>query len=355
MVDLAIGLGIPILEMILRELYCSVMHSDNTYSSYIEYIPQGHRFNIFEEIGCFPYTYTTPVSFPTVWCWPAAIGCVSAVYCGSYSIVISSLTLLILCTGLTIRTLAKRRSEFNQLLSGNNNLNSSRYLRLMGLAGIDMCFTVPWGAYSIYLNAVGGIEPWLGWADTHSHFGYVGQFPAFEWKMSHLTITSLELSRWSLVLCSFIFFAFFGFAQEARKNYRLAFNSVAKRVGYTTAGGMGSGISSSFGSKQPTSSSVRGTLPVFIRQETTSKHDSYASFSTNLTIGDVGGTLDDVKAPYSPTDSSSSSSQYEYDIEKSLPIAPPALSQAEPTFDHLSPPHHPADAPTAARPDSSIV
>ncbi|KAF8494814.1 hypothetical protein F5888DRAFT_1634174 [Russula emetica] len=31
---------------------------------------------------------------------------------------------------------------------------------------------------------------------------------------------ALEMYRWSLVLCSFLFFAFFGFANEARQNYR---------------------------------------------------------------------------------------------------------------------------------------
>lgn len=318
----------------------------------IEYIVQGHRFNIFEDVGCYPMTYNTPVAYPLVFCWPVAIGVVSAVYCG-----------------LTIRALAKRRSEFQAMLSANKNLNSSRYFRLMGLAGIELCLTIPWGAYaSLYQNinssgaSGGGIRPWISWADTHFHFSYVGQFPALQWRATSTNEASIELTRWSVVICAFIFFGFFGFADEARKNYRLALNSVAKRVGYTTAEST-SGVSSSFGTKQMGSSSMRGTLPVFIRRETTSKRDSFASFSTNLTLGDVGGTLDDIKddtkEPFSPTGTTSSASTRNSLDEKRhslVPSAPPAISRPEPALNLSAPPHHSADTPTpAARPDSMTI
>jgi hypothetical protein len=57
----------------------------------IEYIVQGHRFNIFEDIGCYPFTYNTAASFPLVFCWPIVIGLVSAVYgCKLCSAIIAS-------------------------------------------------------------------------------------------------------------------------------------------------------------------------------------------------------------------------------------------------------------------------
>jgi len=302
LVDLAIGLGIPLLQMIFQ------------------YIVQGHRFNIYEDIGCYPMTYNTPVAYPLVLVWPLVIGVVSAVYCL-----------------MTILTLARRRSEFNRVLSANRNLNSSRYFRLMGLAGIEMLLQIPWSSVLIYLDVKSGISPWVGWADTHAHFSRVGQFPAVEWKSDHIALITLELSRWAIVVCAAIFFGFFGFADEARKNYRLAFNSVAKKVGYTTAN-MSSGVSSSFGSKQMTSSSGRGTLPVFIRRETVSKRDSFDSFSTNISIGDAGGALDDVKEPHSPTDTSSRSSRLSFDEKRADPVI-----------------SHSADTPAPARPDSMTI
>jgi pheromone a factor receptor len=38
-------------------------------------------------------------------------------------------------------------------------------------------------------------------------------------------------------MCAFVFFAFFGFAEEARQNYRRVFTSLAGRVGYLTSSG----------------------------------------------------------------------------------------------------------------------
>jgi hypothetical protein len=66
MIDLAIGLGLPIMEMILQ------------------YIAQGHRYDIFEDVGCFPFTYFTPVGIVIVNVFPLLIGIVAAVYCSKF-------------------------------------------------------------------------------------------------------------------------------------------------------------------------------------------------------------------------------------------------------------------------------
>jgi pheromone a factor receptor len=229
----------------------------------------------------------------------------------------------------------------------------------MGLAGIELCLGIPWSTYAaLYLNIKNGINPWISWANVHANFYYVGQFPAFEWKANPIALTAIELSRWAPVICAFIFFAFFGFAQEARKHYRLAFNSVAKKVGYTTIAGFQSGSSSSFFSKSKgvTVSTIgrgTGTLPVYIRQETVAKRDSFASFSTNLTLGDVGGTLDDVKGPHSPTDSASSRNSH--DEKRESIYSPPALVYTKPALDIDSTHRRSADAPMTARPDSATI
>ncbi|KAF7974532.1 hypothetical protein HWV62_13763 [Athelia sp. TMB] len=315
-VDLAIGVGIPVLEMILQV------------------VVQGHRFDVYETFGCFPTTYGTPVAYALVLTWPTIIGMISACYCT-----------------LTIIALAKRRSEYNTMLS-NGGVNSSRYLRLMALAAIDVLCTTPLSAYlSIYLNAVSGIPAWKGWADTHYQFNTWGQYPTFVWASNYDFALSIELSKWSPFMCAIVFFAFFGFAQEARKNYRLAFDSVARKVGYTTSGGMSSGgVSSSFGDKNTFTSGGRATLPIFVRQQTTTKRDrdSCVSFSTNLSLGDVGGTLDDVKTPggFSPT-STGSGDDCSFD-DKALDIAEPPRALARD-----APPHYDQDG--SARPESQTL
>ncbi|KAI6030031.1 pheromone A receptor-domain-containing protein [Pisolithus marmoratus] len=106
-VGLAIGLGIPILEMILH------------------YIVQRYRFNIFEEIECYPTTYNIPPPHALVRCWPTTIGVVSAAYCS--------------------------------------------------------------------------------------------QYPSVIWHVDYQMVVSLQMSQYLFVTCTFIFFSFFGFADEARR------------------------------------------------------------------------------------------------------------------------------------------
>jgi len=281
MVDLAIGLGLPVLEMVLQ------------------YIVQGHRFNIFEDVGCWPFTYDTWLAYILVSLPPILIGLVSMVY-----------------AIMSIRAFQKTRALSKEFLSMHANLTSGRYLRLMCLAGIEVICTVPLGAYAIYLNAADhGIRPWKGWADTHSHFSRVDQIPALLWRSNHITEVSLELSRWLCVICAIVFFAFFGFAEEARKNYRSAIQTVTQKVGLTissgsfaTSSGSG-GVLSSNGAKSKTGSrKVKPVVPVLVHKEFLRRQDSLDSFSNmSLSIADVGGFLDEKKVnekseqPFSPT------------------------------------------------------
>lgn len=47
----------------------------------IEYIVEGHRFNIYEEIGCYPATYNVTLAYPLSIVWPLVIGLASVIYC----------------------------------------------------------------------------------------------------------------------------------------------------------------------------------------------------------------------------------------------------------------------------------
>ncbi|KAJ7643171.1 pheromone B alpha 1 receptor [Mycena polygramma] len=322
-IDLAIGLGLPLLQIPLQ------------------YIVQGHRYNIFEDIGCLGETFETPVALVLFHLPPILVGLVSAFYCV-----------------LSIRSFYRSRAQFKELLSSNNNLNLNRYVRLMALASTDLLFTIPLSIWVMWVNvAVVGLSPWVSWADTHSNFSRVVQIPGVFWRSDVYTVASLETTRWATVACALLFFGYFGFADEAIKNYRHYFFTVAKRVGYTHAS-FGSGVTSSSGatSKQM-SSSGRGasTLPVFIRKETAQKRDSFDSFSDtdmsasygaldydkeksfgalSLTMGDVGGMLPDYKesdySTSSPTDSASSTgSPISSDAASSRPASPsPAPSHA---------------------------
>ncbi|KAG6835352.1 hypothetical protein H0H93_002261 [Arthromyces matolae] len=197
-VDLAIGLGIPAIQMPLQ------------------FVVQGHRYDIWEDIGCYPTTVNTPPAYPLTFVWPNVIGLISAVY----------------CTVLSLRAFMKHRARFSEFITSNTTLTTNRYFRLMSLATVELVFSTPISAYGLYLNATHKpIYPWQGWANLHFDWYLIDQYPAVLWRANRIETITLELSRWSLVFCAFLFFGFFGFANEAKKHYRLALSAVAKRFG----------------------------------------------------------------------------------------------------------------------------
>jgi pheromone a factor receptor len=121
----------------------------------------------------------------------------------------------------------KRRRNHMQLISGHNR---GQYLRLMAISIIEMLFTVPLGTFYIVYNAKLGIIPWKGWASMHSHFSEVEQFAGFTWKNVPELAIPLEMFRWSLIACAFIFFALFGFTVEAREQYYRLYKLLARHI-----------------------------------------------------------------------------------------------------------------------------
>ena len=105
----------------------------------------------------------------------------------------------------------------------------------MGLAGVEVLFTVPLATYVFVIDLTSGpLSPYVNWSYAHNDFGLVQQFPSIVWQQDQAMVVGIELTRYLPVFCALVFFAFFGFADEARRNYRLAYMSVAKRVGLST-------------------------------------------------------------------------------------------------------------------------
>lgn len=304
LVDLGIGLGIPVIYMIFH------------------YINQGHRFNIYEDVGCYPYTFNTTLAVALVFVPPILVGMVSAVYCV-----------------LSIRSFAQTRAQFNELMnnSSHRNLSGSRYMRLMLLAGLEVLCTVPLGIYNLCMYITAGyLYPWQGWAVTHKGFQRVDQFPAILWKNDPIGYAQLEGTRWTVVACAIVFFAFFGFADEAIKNYRSAIRTVSKTFGLSTAG------SDTLNNSKGWNGSSGAKLPSFVRRDV-KRRSSFDSDSTSdekknkfderifnpdfsyggLEVGDIGGFLND-SAPKSAGASSSASSILSTPIEIESPVLPPA-------------------------------
>ncbi|KAF4611600.1 hypothetical protein D9613_004065 [Agrocybe pediades] len=267
LIDLSIGLGLPLLQMILQ------------------IIVQGHRYDIWEDIGCLPTTVNTPPAYPLSFVWPNVISLVSAVYCI-----------------LTLKTFMQRRTQFSQYLSSKASISVNLYFRLMCLATTEILFTVPISSYGLYLNiAAKPIYPWKSWSDTHFDFLLIDTIPAFLWRRSSLVIMILELSRWQLVFCSFVFFGFFGFAEEARKNYRRGYKALTSKCASSLSLPKGK----VFGLRASSNrlKGDMGTLPSFVNAPVLSlmKRSSMESIESNTSakFSDSTGTLYD--SPTSPS------------------------------------------------------
>ncbi|KAJ1300850.1 hypothetical protein OPQ81_002490 [Rhizoctonia solani] len=191
--DLSIGLGLPVLVMILH------------------IVVRGHRYNIIEDIGCYPTTYMTLAAVPLVYMWPILIGFVSLFY-----------------SFFTIGELVHRRRQFSTTLSAaHSGLNASQYFRLMALAATDLLFSLPMSLFVLITNLKNIQIPWISWADTHQNFWtvkfmtwqYVEFFPPF--------MTLLQIFRWSPPAMAIVFFIYFGVAGEATADYCRWFWAVA--------------------------------------------------------------------------------------------------------------------------------
>jgi pheromone a factor receptor len=119
-------------------------------------------------------------------------------------------------------------------MSSTPSLTRSRYIRLMAISAADILGTIPLGTFYIVHSTKIGVKPWRGWTYTHEHYSDVIQVPDSIWKNNPNSVLVLEMFRWSLVLCALVFFALFGFANEARKNYRRVYTSIVSRIGIST-------------------------------------------------------------------------------------------------------------------------
>ncbi|KAH8092655.1 STE3-domain-containing protein [Cristinia sonorae] len=331
-IDLAIGLGFPLAQLI------------------IFWFIQGHRFDIYEGVGCRPAIPVTWVFMVLSACWPVALGLVSCYY--------------------SVRTLiafTKRRREFSELLSSNSNLTYNRYFRLMALAVIEIVVTVPLGIWLLVSTPIS--YEYKGLADLHDGFSRVRQFPLKAWILIPGARQTFESDAWIFIALGLLFFINFGFAEEARRNYRKAYGSITKTLGISSVGTATETGFTATGSKMGSSGFGRVTIPTFI-QRNASKRDSFGSFSDRLSaisIGDVGGFLEDEKTPYTPTESSAGSStnlgspvdeKQELKNESVQEIAKPESAYSVETVQRLSGPpsptrsHHDLDIEAQRKPPS---
>lgn len=229
---------------------------------------------------------------------------------------------------LSLRSFAHRRLEFSQMLSLNSTFTVSRYFRLMGLAMTEICATTPLAVFIIWLNATAApIGPWRSWEDTHYNFSRIEQIPAVLWRQNQLTVISIELSRWLNPLCSFTFFAFFGFAHESLKNYRLAWNWFTQKLGLASPTSRHIFKSSKQSIQSPLKGRMSTSIPTFsVPLHSLDRTNANNSTLSNITI-DKDSYID--SEPFTPLSSTACSAS----PTKTTHIISPVLSESPQKID----------------------
>ncbi|KAI0250480.1 hypothetical protein BJV78DRAFT_1283251 [Lactifluus subvellereus] len=144
------------------------------------------------------------------------------------------------------------------------------------LAGVEILGTIPLGSVFMVLDIKEGLGPW--------QLFQIMQIPSSVWKHDRISLLGPEMLRWSLVLCAFVFFAFFGFADEARQDYRRAYWPLAGLFNYFTSSGTSIGSSHATSSLPQLKCNTRGAM---VSVKTGIRRDSTVSFSDQLSISSI--------------------------------------------------------------------
>ncbi|KAF8240550.1 STE3-domain-containing protein [Tricholoma matsutake] len=249
MLDLASGLGIPMIVVILM------------------YIPQLARFAIFEDLGCAAATSDTSVGVAVQFAPQMIIYLASAVY-----------------SILTIRTLYNKYSEVSEFLSTNDTVDKSQYVRVIIIVVGSSVFMVPFSIYSLVVNW-NNIHPWPGWKNLHSDTSPL-LVPASVWRSQDSSKYGVEIARWTWIFNALTIFACFGIHREACRGYVSAAQYVLQFVPCFQ-------VNRTSTDHNPESVATNRMPPLIFACNPTPRKLKFLDFSPNKTrvIADVAGGL----------------------------------------------------------------
>ncbi|EGN92606.1 hypothetical protein SERLA73DRAFT_127332 [Serpula lacrymans var. lacrymans S7.3] len=178
----------------------------------LHYVVQGHRFDIIENFGCQPATYYSIPGVMIVWVPPLFFSVATLVY-----------------ASIALSHFIRRRMCFAAHLQNSNSaLTTNRYLRLMIMAVTEMVWGTALTSFNMYGNVSPGLRPWISWANVHSNFSRVALYGFIE--IPAPLLSQMFLFWWAMPASAFIFFLFFGFGEEARKEYGRIFTWIRRVV-----------------------------------------------------------------------------------------------------------------------------
>ncbi|KAJ7195170.1 GPCR fungal pheromone mating factor, partial [Mycena pura] len=194
--DLSLCWGLPILTMALH------------------YIVQGHRFDVIEDFGCRPTIYISLLSLLLVDLPAVVVSLLALIYCG-----------------LALFYFSRRRLIFTSIFkntASDSALSTSRYLRLMSMTMVLGTWNATMTSIGVFVTYSDGLRPWTSWSDVHSNFSRI-QFYSLDQLSNGLLVYTYLL--WAAVpISSLLFFAFFSFGEDSKKEYGHLFRWIRRCV-----------------------------------------------------------------------------------------------------------------------------
>lgn len=126
-------------------------------------------------------------------------------------------------SGMALRHFIMRRISFASHLNNSNSaLTTSRYLRLMAMASLQMICSIAATSYQLWFTLqTNALRPWKSWNFVHSDWLRIGIFPALF--TPEFVAKFFYIAWWFVPLPTFLFVAFFSFGKDAMDEYRKCF------------------------------------------------------------------------------------------------------------------------------------
>lgn len=190
------------------------------------YIVQGHRYDILEGLGPLMADMNTWPSSVLRYLTTVLIALGSFVYagerpenhlspCPAYRFGSADRQ------GLAVYWFFKSRSQFRSILSGSG-LTTGRYFRLAALAMSDSVISLFLTLFNFLVRIVvyhTGWTPYVSWAWVHDNFDLISQYPEEARPNDNFAILQIAVPFYTVCIYAIVFFAFFGFGEEAIAEY----------------------------------------------------------------------------------------------------------------------------------------
>lgn len=128
----------------------------------------------------------------------------------------------------------KSRSQFRSILSGSG-LTTGRYFRLAALALSDSVISLFGTLFNFLVRIVvyqTGWKSYDSWAVVHENFDLISQYPEEARPNGNFAILQIAVPFYTACIYAIVFFAFFGFGEEAISEYLRAW-SLLKSWGWS--------------------------------------------------------------------------------------------------------------------------